>query len=331
MKYTGEICPYCGREFVEADDIVVCPECATPHHRACWFAHGHCANEEKHGEGFVWKKTVEDAPPQQPEQQQGEAGQSLDIVCPDCGKVSPNGTLRCPDCGALLVPFASGGVPPVAQFRPEFNPNEDIGGIKSGDIALYCRTGGRRYINVLGKRAAGRKLTVNWAAFFFAPFWFFYRKLYKPGAIFLALYLALMLWMTPLFSTLYTVYSNVGVEAQRAYDDTLNKDGSNSGAASDAYYAVIDSHASELDKAMAPVALPSALLFALNVAAALLADSFYFKKMRSDIERIRSSGTDERTIQAELFRAGGASLLIGMSSYLACDAVLYLFNYISNK
>ena len=136
MRYEGEACPYCGNPFAEGDDVVVCPECATPHHRACWFAHGHCANEELHGAGFVWKKTAaepEPEPKEKPEESRSEQG--LDIVCPDCGKVSPNGTLRCPDCGALLVPFAM-GEPPLAQFRAGFDPNKEINGMKAGDIAL---------------------------------------------------------------------------------------------------------------------------------------------------------------------------------------------------
>ena len=57
-------CPYCGRKFAEGDDIVVCPECGTPHHRECYKEHGSCANEERHGSfewGFVPPKKGEPA------------------------------------------------------------------------------------------------------------------------------------------------------------------------------------------------------------------------------------------------------------------------------
>ena len=31
MRYTGETCPVCNQVFQEDDDIVVCPDCGTPH------------------------------------------------------------------------------------------------------------------------------------------------------------------------------------------------------------------------------------------------------------------------------------------------------------
>ena len=36
MKYTGIPCAACGKKFTAEDDVVVCPECGTPYHRACY-------------------------------------------------------------------------------------------------------------------------------------------------------------------------------------------------------------------------------------------------------------------------------------------------------
>lgn len=44
----------CGKAFVQGDDIVVCPDCGTPHHRACYRSLGHCANEAQHATGEQW-------------------------------------------------------------------------------------------------------------------------------------------------------------------------------------------------------------------------------------------------------------------------------------
>jgi hypothetical protein len=35
-------CPFCRREFDEADERVRCASCATPHHGECWIEHGSC-------------------------------------------------------------------------------------------------------------------------------------------------------------------------------------------------------------------------------------------------------------------------------------------------
>lgn len=68
MKYNGLPCPVCGRIMTDDDDIVVCPECATPQHRECWMKTGHCINEDKHSSGYVWA-----APEAQPEAEQSES------------------------------------------------------------------------------------------------------------------------------------------------------------------------------------------------------------------------------------------------------------------
>jgi len=54
FKYYDCTCPYCGEQLLETEDLAVCPECGTPHHRACYKEHGKCANEHLHAEGFEW-------------------------------------------------------------------------------------------------------------------------------------------------------------------------------------------------------------------------------------------------------------------------------------
>lgn len=56
MKYTGVKCSACGEEFTDTDDVVVCPECASPHHRKCYRINGECVNTVRHGTGFNWNK-----------------------------------------------------------------------------------------------------------------------------------------------------------------------------------------------------------------------------------------------------------------------------------
>ena len=49
MNYSNYKCPVCNNQFTEDDDVVVCPECGTPHHRECYIQNGNCANADKHG------------------------------------------------------------------------------------------------------------------------------------------------------------------------------------------------------------------------------------------------------------------------------------------
>lgn len=51
MDYKNYFCPVCGENFDENSDVVVCPDCGTPHHRACWQENGKCFNSENHGTG----------------------------------------------------------------------------------------------------------------------------------------------------------------------------------------------------------------------------------------------------------------------------------------
>ena len=59
MDYIGEKCPVCEKIFTADDDIVVCPDCGTPHHRSCYAAEKKCANEEYHSTGRKWERMNE--------------------------------------------------------------------------------------------------------------------------------------------------------------------------------------------------------------------------------------------------------------------------------
>ena len=110
-KYTGNTCPVCHKKFTADDDIVVCPDCGTPHHRKCYLKNKHCANEALHQSGFVWVPTAAPETMAQPENtvpqafgQQPPYGQTPDdghkiVFCPNCGKPLPAGAKFCSECG----------------------------------------------------------------------------------------------------------------------------------------------------------------------------------------------------------------------------------------
>lgn len=58
-KFLNKTCPVCRQKIKDSDEVVVCPECGTPHHRACYFAENKCAMEALHGK-FEWHGSLPD-------------------------------------------------------------------------------------------------------------------------------------------------------------------------------------------------------------------------------------------------------------------------------
>lgn len=89
--FQNAVCPVCSQPLNEQDDIVVCPECGAPYHRACYKQAGHCIFEEKHAEGFSYL----------PEPERADEPESF-VLCPRCGKSNPAGAPACGNCGTRL-------------------------------------------------------------------------------------------------------------------------------------------------------------------------------------------------------------------------------------
>ena len=98
-RYTGNHCPVCEQAFTDEDDIVVCPDCGTPYHRACWQKVGVCMHKSEHAAGFEW----------QPEVGPDADKAAHEATCPNCGTVTAvdedtllSQELVCPNCGAAF-------------------------------------------------------------------------------------------------------------------------------------------------------------------------------------------------------------------------------------
>lgn len=59
-RFTNKLCPVCRTRFTDNSDVVVCPDCGTPHHRACYAITNSCAVGGYHAEGFVWNGMLPD-------------------------------------------------------------------------------------------------------------------------------------------------------------------------------------------------------------------------------------------------------------------------------
>jgi hypothetical protein len=206
--YTGVPCSVCRKAFEPGDDIVVCPDCGAPYHRACYEATGSCVYSANHAEGFVWEM-----PAQAPRTQK----------CARCGSENPLDNAYCKDCGAPLTQNhaqpdaarrvrdvrsanptqngANGAFDYAAFYRSPYNanpysppidPNETMEGIPAAEWVSYIGPNSGNYLNIFKQmELLHRKYSISFSAMLFGPFYFFYRKAWKPAFAFLAAELAL--------------------------------------------------------------------------------------------------------------------------------------------
>ena len=187
----------------DTDDIVVCPDCGAPYHRACYEKQGACVYAGKHGAGFEWTPPASARPERR---------------CPNCGASNPEDAARCSHCGST---FEAGPTPPprvdanrqAQQSAGGFNyarlyqeaqgggywqssaaSADEIDGISAEDWAAYLGPASPSYLRDFAQmQKYGRKSSICFSALLFGPLYFFYRKAWKPAFAFLAVDLLLNL------------------------------------------------------------------------------------------------------------------------------------------
>ena len=182
FNYNGCICDVCKQAFTPESDVVVCPECGTPHHRSCYKELGHCVNEEKHSGGFEWN-TLENSV---------SSGKVSDL-CPACHTENPADAVFCENCGiALNQKTHSTQVPPAFSGEthrrnpepfPPVTPKSlegEFDGVSYKDMAIYIGPSAPYYIYHF--RTLDRNLKhfkpFSWSACLFDGFYFLYRKMW---------------------------------------------------------------------------------------------------------------------------------------------------------
>ena len=169
-NYTNKDCPVCKKEFLEDDDIVVCPECGTPHHRECYNLTGHCVNRGLHKANYDY---VQD---------------NKDIIETESEKATQENEEKNRTDESFSNPFG------IAEVDTVFDKDTDtISGESVGDIASTVRINAAYYVNKFKRlEAENKKLSWNWSAFFFGSFYLLYRKIYNLGMGFYALAIAML-------------------------------------------------------------------------------------------------------------------------------------------
>lgn len=232
LDYTGVKCPVCQVPFLSDDDIVVCPECGAPYHRACYEKEHKCIFEEElHKNGKDWEPP---APPVAPD----PTVEIKDQECPVCGTLNGHSALFCNRCGASLVGepqrYHNSPEPPAGQIPPTYIPGPGFGGafafdpmggvsptemlaenVSFGDVSKVVKQSTGYYMPVFRMMKERKRNKFSLSAFLFSGPWMLYRKQYKWGAI-----------ITALMFSLYTAYLFVSLYiASPALLDVMNKAG----------------------------------------------------------------------------------------------------------
>ena len=292
MNYTGKICDGCREPLKEGDDIVVCPICGTPQHRSCYEKNNKCVNEYLHSTGCTWTDPDE-------EKGKAEAEQAVQQEQEQPEQSSP------------FVQATPQSMESVFMRGVLYDPKDDIGGATVGEAADYIQNSAPRYISKFMKqKKKNGKLSWNWAAFFFAPYWFFYRKLYKVGAVFLALSVALSLATISQTEKVYGVYEKM-VSVQQEINELVKGKDDLSGEDSqkfDKLYA----EAQKLTKAAIPTLAIILLIQKVipNTIAALIANYLFKKKMLRVISLAHDASTEPNIVKYTIMRNGGVSVIM---------------------
>ena len=359
MRYKDIICSVCGNPFAEDDDVVVCPVCGTPHHRACWAAQQRCANEALHEQGFEWKFPEGMDPVKKLDEQKRRAhspapdfsfknGERV-IECPHCGALNYENDAFCLKCHA---PLKEGAARPADETRAAqqadegyhytdprrlaydnqrlyggLEPNILIDGIPVAEYSDYIggSAPGKLIRRIAGMERYDRKVSFNIAAFFLGPIWFFYRKMYKLGAMLLVLVALCAAISSVLITTpdVVNVYHGMFDAVKEVYAGEITVD---------EYYSrfsdALSAPAAETDSVSRTRVVAGQLMhYAAELvwfSCTLTADRFYRKKIKKDVEESRKACTNMEDYRRMLLEKGGASPTGAVIGVLAALAAFFI-------
>lgn len=340
--HNNEKCPVCDKLFNENDDIVICPHCATPHHRECYNQLGHCANKEKHKEGFDYRAEEKAEEPQQTEsvyaENQQQKSSSEKTVCSSCGAEIDKSAPFCSHCGERQLNPVYEKISPA--FNAGFSDNAGryadsdttIDGVSAEDVAITVKTNTARF---LPKFVKNKKISWNWAGFIFGPYYLFFRKMYREGIVALAASLIANLIVSGLYIEKTSALINYVYSHVKTYEDMMT------------LTANPPEELMRLTEAVMPMYLIlGAVTVVIGIVIALFADSFYRAKVLNVIKKVDDNLAEGGSfIQSSMFvqqtemnqsdlrkmylsKMGGTSIFSPVVAYCALELITSIISKI---
>lgn len=312
MDFKDLKCPICDIQFKDGDDIVVCPECGTPHHRECYETQNRCANADKHGEGFNFNDSYNTS------EDNSTDGDNDTVICPRCKAENSKNMFYCGKCGFPLSMqnqqntgnfnnTQNNGMPFNNIFDPMagVNPEEDMGeNVTAGEISKFVQNNTPYFIRVFNNIKNFSKGRFNFCAFLFSGGYLLYRKMYKIGAIITAV--MLLLWTSELYIHYCTPAGQKMIEFMNSYYSSAS---TSQNALNELYNGVFSLNLTN-QILLAFMYLSSIIQLALRIIIGIQANRWYFKHCKKQISKIKAeSENPDNEIQSR----GGVNTAIAVS------------------
>ena len=308
MNYIGEECPVCHKVFTKDDDVVVCPECGSPHHRECYKLENKCAYSDRHGTGYKWHgNTSENI-------NQG-AGEPV-IGCPVCHSANKASAEVCTRCGSRLRPSAqetsgrtgqyqgNGGAYQGGMYRngegsPDldtvlsylgYDPNEDMGGGSTlKDVSSFVGNNTLYYIPIFKRmKDLGTKISFNLSCLIFPNLYFANRKM----------------WLWAIIVTILEIICSL--PSMFAYMADMINEGIFAMAGTEAIVNFVSSHKNDL---IYFSEIFNIVFWAVKIICCIFGNWLYYRFSLNSLKKLKVRGIDGTSHPSAVMAAGGAKPL----------------------
>ena len=198
-----------------------------------------------------------------------------------------------------------------------FPVTDEIDGVMTNTVGNFIGTNAMGYISKFKKMQNGKKLSFNFAAFFLSPYWFFYRKLYKVGIIFMTAFLAFSILAVPSAMEAMEFFEKVTGIVSSSSSEILN----------DAQIAELTALMDDMYRIMAPTFIFAAINIVLHFVAGFIANPLY-KKYVIEHSKKAEILPSKKLAMAYIVKNGGASILIAIAAYFAEQLISMLISNI---
>ena len=314
MDFLGNQCPVCKKYFHADDDIVVCPECGTPHHRECYEAIGHCANEQRHAEDYDYAEDDENV-------------NSNVVICRSCGKENEKDAFFCKYCAAPLSKedqvHGSGASPagnPGQQMNggfayPFMDPMAGVPGdtdmgddVTAGEIAKYVKQNTPYFVRVFNNIKSFNRSRFSFVGAIFGGGYLLYRKMYKIGTLLTLLQAAMMIisavvQRSAVYTDFWNRYTALSVSGLLDYTSQLE--------GGDRFIFLL------------PFII-SAVNLVMHIVIGAVVNRLYFKHCRLQIVKIKATAGEKENPDILLQTKGGVNMPLAVSLLAANIIITYL-------